>query len=68
MNIDPIKALRFEVHGNQAAWARDHNLSPAYVSDVINGRREPGPAILEALGIERVVVYRPKPPASEGEG
>jgi DNA-binding transcriptional regulator YdaS (Cro superfamily) len=52
----------------QAQWARKHNISPAYVNDVINGRREPGPAILEALGIERVVSYRPKPPASEGEG
>jgi DNA-binding transcriptional regulator YdaS (Cro superfamily) len=66
--INPSVALKHAVGHSQAAWARSHNLSPAYVSDVINGRREPGPAILEALGIERVVSYRPKPTASEGEG
>jgi DNA-binding transcriptional regulator YdaS (Cro superfamily) len=68
MTINPSLALKHAVGHSQAAWARKHGVSPAYVSDVINGRREPGPAILDALGIERVVTYRPKPPASEGEG
>jgi DNA-binding transcriptional regulator YdaS (Cro superfamily) len=65
MTINPVAILK-QAAPNQAAWARSHGISPAYVSDVINGRREPGPAILDALGIERVVTYRPKPPASEG--
>lgn len=43
----------------QAAWAKDHGISPGYVSDVIQGRREPGKAMLKALGWERVVIYRP---------
>ena len=33
-------------------------MSSPYVSDVINGRREPGQAILDALKIKRVVEYR----------
>lgn len=44
--------------GSQAAWARHHKLSDAYVSDVLRERREPGAAILAALGVERVVAYR----------
>lgn len=47
-----------EAAGSQAAWARAHKVSSPYVNDVINGRREPGRAILDALKIERVVAYR----------
>lgn len=59
-NINPSQALKHATGHSQAAWAKKHGLSPAYVSDVINGRREPGKAILEALGLERVVSYRVK--------
>jgi DNA-binding transcriptional regulator YdaS (Cro superfamily) len=44
--------------GSQRAWADLHNVSDQYVSDVLKGRRRPGPAILEALGLE--VSYRKK--------
>lgn len=44
----------------QAAWARSKGVSAAYVNDVLKGRRDPGPKILDALGFERVVTYRPK--------
>lgn len=44
--------------GSQAAWAKARGVTPAYVSDVVNGRRDPGPSILMALGCERVVTYR----------
>jgi DNA-binding transcriptional regulator YdaS (Cro superfamily) len=44
--------------GTSAAWAAKHGLSQAYVSDAINGRRDPGPAICKALGIEAGVSYR----------
>lgn len=47
-----------EQAGSQSAWARAHKLSAPYVGDVIHGRREPGAAIMHALGIERVVQYR----------
>jgi len=49
--------------GGQAAWAAKNALSPPYVSDVLNRRREPGASILKALGVAKVVAYRriPKP-------
>ncbi|WP_280138950.1 hypothetical protein [Methylobacterium sp. Leaf89] len=32
-------------------------MSEAYVSDVRLGRRDPGPAVLAALGMQRIVRY-----------
>ena len=48
--------------GTQKAWADMHDLSPAYVSDVIAGRRDPGQAILDALQLEAMVTYRKRRP------
>ncbi|KKK63354.1 hypothetical protein LCGC14_2995130 [marine sediment metagenome] len=46
-----------ETEGTQKAWAENRDLSPQYISDVLNGRREPGPLILAGLGLRRVVTY-----------
>lgn len=43
--------------GGQSAWAALHDMSPAYVSDVLNARSEPGDKILTALGLRKVVRY-----------
>ena len=43
----------------QAAVAKSLDVSPAYLSDVLAGRREPGPKLLRALGLERRTVYEP---------
>jgi hypothetical protein len=58
---DVLKLLadRCDARESQAAWAKANNLSPSYVSDVLNRRRDPGDSILLALGVERVVGYRP---------
>jgi hypothetical protein len=32
-------------------------VSPAYMSDILNGRREPGESVLRALGFRKVVRY-----------
>lgn len=37
------------------ACARAWKISAAYISDVNNGRRDPGPAILGKLGLTKVV-------------
>lgn len=42
----------------QKSAARKLNVSQQYLTDVLNGNREPGPLILVGLGIERVVTYR----------
>ncbi len=44
--------------GGQGAWAALHGVSPTYVSSVLHARIEPGRAILEPLGLVRVIVYR----------
>ena len=59
MDTNQVRAaLRDAVGTNQSAWARQHNISPQYVTDVLNERREPGPSILDALGIEKLISYR----------
>jgi len=43
--------------GGQNVWAMGHKVSPAYVNDVLSGRRGPGASILRALKLRRVVTY-----------
>lgn len=44
--------------GSQAAWADANDVSPAYLSDVLNKRRDISESFAKALGYERVVLYR----------
>ena len=43
--------------GGQKAWAMRHGISASYVSDVMQGKSDPGASILKPLGLERVVRY-----------
>lgn len=43
--------------GSQRKWAAEHDVTGQYVCDLLRGRREPGPKILAALGVRRVVAY-----------
>ena len=47
-------------HGSIRAWARENKLSPMYVSDVLRGKRDPGPGLCAALGLERQLVVERK--------
>lgn len=38
-------------------FARELGITPQYLSDVYADRREPGPAILNGLGLQREVAY-----------
>jgi DNA-binding transcriptional regulator YdaS (Cro superfamily) len=61
MNADEVRNMlrrACQAAGSAAAWAKDNGVSPAYVSDTLNKRRDPGPAILDALGIEAETNYR----------
>ena len=65
MNADEVRALlrrRCDEAGGQAVWAgaEEPKLSPAYVSDVLNGHRGLGQKILDRLGLE--VAYRDAAP------
>ncbi len=55
---DLIALLRAQMQPSQRVWAETHKVATSYLSDVLNGRRDPGKSILRALGYERVVLYR----------
>lgn len=46
--------------GGVTKWAERNHVTNAYVHYVIAGDRAPGKAILQALGLERVITYRKK--------
>jgi len=54
-----IKLLRetTEDAGSAKAWGELHKIGAPYISDVLNRRRDPGPKILKALGLRKVVLY-----------
>ncbi len=54
---DVIDLVRSEVAraGSMRELSRQWNVSCAYVSDIVGGRRSLGPAILNHLGLERRV-------------
>lgn len=58
MNVPKLLARMSKSLGSQKALAESLDVPESYLSAIINGRLEPGPAILEPLGIERVVTYR----------
>lgn len=41
-----------------AAFARELGISPPYLFDIYNGKRDPGDKLLEALGLQKETVYR----------
>lgn len=57
---DVLRMLEVRVKdaGTKSEAARRFNVSPAYLGDVMNGNRAPGPKILRALGLELVCVYQ----------
>ena len=46
--------------GTQVAAARALKVSPQYLNDVLNGRRDPA-RVLERIGLRRVVTYEEQP-------
>lgn len=63
MTADQVRSLLRRVcleAGSVRAWAMRNGTSPQYVGDVISGKREPGPAVLNPLGLEKHVDYRPE--------
>jgi len=60
--MTPIEALTNAIaqHESRNAFCKAYGLSPSYVADVLNGRREPGPKILAVIGWERITEVKPK--------
>ena len=58
-NADPRAVLKRRLDGKtQAELARELGIKPAYLSDILAFRREPGPRVLKALGLTKIVTYR----------
>ncbi len=56
-DVRQLLSMSIKAVGNQYQWATKFKLSPAYVCDVLKGRRAPGPALCTALGIRRIIRY-----------
>ena len=65
--VESKLAARIEKAGGVRALARDWGVSAAWISQVSRGQRRPGPAILDRLGIAKVVGYRLKAKAKGGQ-
>lgn len=52
--------------GSLRKYAKEMGINASYVSDMVNGRRNPGPKLLKPLGLKRVVVVE-YVPIGEGE-
>ena len=66
----PRDVLKAEVtrRGTQAAVALWLGVSAAHVSDMLAGKRTPGPRVLAKLGLEKVVRYEVKYRKSRRDG
>jgi hypothetical protein len=54
-NDDILKMLEIKLKSKtQTALAREMGIKISYLNDVIHGRTQPGPAILDYLGFKRV--------------
>lgn len=53
-----VTLLRLAIKDNAAAWAKRNDISPQYVSNVLNHRRLPGDKITQALGLEKALLWR----------
>jgi transcriptional regulator with XRE-family HTH domain len=61
MTRDKLIAMLLRMKGKrtQIQLANQLGVSPQYLGDVLAGKREPGKTILDALKLERMVMYKP---------
>ena len=57
---DVLKLLhrRIAQAGSMAAFSRESGIPKSNLSEMVNGSRGPSPALLKALGLEKIIVYR----------
>lgn len=61
-HADVREEVRFlaDSMSTRKAFADKVGISSAYLCDIIQGRREPGPKVLQFLRLEKVIVYHDK--------
>lgn len=59
---DVLDILRdgIKTHGTQVKYAEFLGVTQGYINDMLKRKRDPGPRVLDALGLEKVVTYREK--------
>ena len=57
MEVRALLRRECEEAGSQREWALAHGITMTDVSYVLTGRRPPGPTLLRALGLTRVINY-----------
>ncbi len=60
MTGDEVRAelkRKCETYPSQKAFAKEIGVSGQYVADILCSKRNPGPVILKALGLVKVVTY-----------
>ncbi len=55
--LEMISSLVLE-KGSQAEAAKHLGISGAYLGDILKNNREPGAKVLDALGLERITVFK----------
>lgn len=53
-----VELLREQCKPTQFSWCLKHGVHPVHVSEILNHKAKPGPKVLAALGLERVISYR----------
>ena len=67
--MDPKQvAARMVAEHGQSEAARRMGVSVSYLCNIMKGRADPGPLVLEALGLEKVVTYRRRKTKVGGNG
>ena len=59
IQVQQMLRLEIALCGSSGKWAVKNEVSAAYVSDVLRGRRDAGDKILRALGLRKIVGYEP---------
>lgn len=54
-----ILRKRVDAAGSQTKAAQELGVSIPYLHEILNGRRDPGPKILAALNMRKVVTFEP---------
>jgi hypothetical protein len=68
MQIIPLLAKACEDAGSQRAWAEANGLSPAFVNDVLQGKRAVTARIAGALNYTKFTGFLPKEDSGVREG
>lgn len=65
-NLRRLLAERCELAGSRSEWARRHRIPLSVVSETISGKRDPSPAVINAMGFLRVERFIPIKRGSNG--